>query len=71
VGPLVEEAVRAQGHRGAAPYGVEEAKRAQGGRESEDFASSDDEEEVSSDEEANSEANQPNDKAAGVALRTQ
>jgi len=38
-GPLVEEAVRAQGHRGAAPYGVEEAKRARGGWESEVFAS--------------------------------
>ncbi len=71
VGPLVEEAVRAQGHRGAAPYGVEEAKRARGGRELEDFASNDEEEEVSSDEEADSKANQPNDKAAGVALRTQ
>jgi len=70
-GPLVEEAVRAQGHRGAAPYGVEEAKRARGGRVSEDLASNDEEEEVSSNEEADSEANQPNDKAAGVALRTQ
>jgi hypothetical protein len=60
-GPLVEEAVRAQGHRGAAPYGVEEAKRAGGGRESEDFASNDEEEEVSFNEEADSEANQPND----------
>ena len=69
-GPLVEEVVRAQGHRGAAPYGVEEAKRAQGGRELEDFASNDEEEEVISDEEADSEANQPKDKAAGVALRT-
>jgi hypothetical protein len=71
VGPLVEEAIRGQGHRGAAPYGVEETKRAQGGRESEDFASDNEEEEVSSDEEADSKANQPNDKAAGVALRTQ
>ncbi len=59
-GPLVEETVRAQGHRGAAPYGVEEAKRARGGRELEDFASNDEEEEVSSDEEADSKANQPN-----------
>ena len=58
-GPLVEEAVRAQGHCGAAPYGVEEAKRAREGRESEDFASDDQEEEVSSNEEADSEANQP------------
>ncbi len=39
--------------------------------ESEDFASDNQEEEVSSNEEANSEANQPNDKVAGVALRTQ
>ena len=37
----------------------------------ENFASEDEEEEVSSDEEADSEANQPNDMAAGVALRTQ
>ena len=37
----------------------------------EDFASDDEEEEVSSNEEADSEANQPNDKVAGVALRTQ
>ncbi len=69
-GPLLEEAFRAQGHRGAAPYGVEEAKRARGCRESEDFASDNEEEEVSSDEEANPKANQPNDKAVGVALRT-
>ena len=39
--------------------------------ESEDFASNDQEKEVSSNEEADSEANQPNDKVAGVALRTQ
>jgi len=58
-GLLVEEAIRAQGHCGAAPYGVEEAKRAREGRESEDFASDDQEEEVSSNEEADSEANQP------------
>ena len=70
VGPLVGEAVRAQGHREAAPYGVEEAKRARGGRESEDVASDDEEEDVSFDEKADFEANQPNDKAAGVALRT-
>ena len=37
-GPLLDEAFRAQGHRGAAPYGVEEAKRAQGCRESENLA---------------------------------
>jgi hypothetical protein len=55
----------------SSPYGVEEAKRARGGRESKDFAGDDEKEEVSSDEEADSEANQPNDKAAGVALRTQ
>jgi len=40
-GPLVEEAVRAQGHRGAAPYGVEEATRARGGRGLKDFAGDD------------------------------
>ena len=37
----------------------------------EDFESDAQEEEVSSNEEADSEVNQPNDKAAGVALRTQ
>ena len=51
-GPLLEEAVRAQGHRGAPPPdGVEEAKRTRGGGELEDFASNDEEEEVSSNEE--------------------
>jgi len=39
--------------------------------ESEDFASDDQKDEVSFNEEANSKANQPNDKVAGVALRTQ
>ena len=39
--------------------------------ESDDFANDDQKEEVSSNEEADSEANQPNDKVAGVALRTQ
>ena len=37
--------------------------------ESEDFAGDDEKEEVSSDEEADSDTNQPNDKVAGVALR--
>ncbi len=39
--------------------------------ESEDFASDDQEEEVSFNEEADFKANQPNDKVARVALRTQ
>ena len=52
------------------PYGVEETRRARGCRESEDFANDNEEEEVSSDEEANPKANQPNNKAVGAALRT-
>ena len=52
------------------PYGVEETRRARGCRESEDFANDNGEEDVSSDEEANPKANQPNNKAVGAALRT-
>jgi len=52
-----EEVVEAQGHR--APYGVEEATRARGGEESESKEDRGEEEEVSSDEETDSKANQP------------
>jgi len=38
-GPRIEETVGVQGHRGGAPYGVEEAIWARGGGRSEDYAS--------------------------------
>jgi hypothetical protein len=44
---------------------MEYTKRARRCRESEDFANDNEEEEVSSNEEANSKANQPNNKASG------